>query len=98
MGCSSNETIEIQTKKDAIEFENYTQGDQKTLEIVFLMLDKVEIKARRGEYSFQNTYHSTTFDSIVKWFISDVYEMDPNFVDRNYNLPEEEAHVKKLIQ
>lgn len=72
--------------------------DQKTLEIVFLMLDKVEIKARRGEYSFQNTYHSRTFDSIVKWFISDVYEMDPNFVDRNYILPEEEVHVKKLVQ
>ena len=39
MGCSSNETIEIQTKKDAIEFENYTQGDQKTLEIVLYSLD-----------------------------------------------------------
>ena len=39
MGCSSNETNEIQTKKDTIEFENYSKSDPKTLDIILYSLD-----------------------------------------------------------
>ena len=39
MGCSSNETNEIQTKKDTIEFENYAKSDPKTLDIILYSLD-----------------------------------------------------------
>ena len=39
MGCSSNETTEIQTKKDTIEFENYVKSDPKTLDIILYSLD-----------------------------------------------------------
>ena len=39
MGCSSNETTEILTKKDTIEFENYVKSDPKTLDIILYSLD-----------------------------------------------------------
>ena len=39
MGCSAKETTEIQTKKDTIEYENYTKSDPKTLDIILYSLD-----------------------------------------------------------
>ena len=39
MGCSTYEMAEIQTKKDTIEYENYTKSDPKTLDIILYSLD-----------------------------------------------------------
>ena len=34
MGCSAQETKEIQTRKDTIDFESYEKSDPKNLEII----------------------------------------------------------------
>ncbi|MBR4178759.1 MAG: hypothetical protein IKR57_05390 [Bacilli bacterium] len=73
-----------------------------TLEKVFLMLDRVEIKGRRGDYKFYYT-HCQCNESIVRWFVKDIYENDEGFVERNYYLPEDELEeeagtTKELIQ
>ena len=39
MGCSAQETKEIQTKKDTIDFESYEKSDPKNLEIILYSLD-----------------------------------------------------------
>ena len=39
MGCSSQETTIIQTKKDTINYEQYTKSDPKTLDIILYSLD-----------------------------------------------------------
>ena len=39
MGCSAQETKEIQTKKDTIDFESYEKSDPKHLEIILYSLD-----------------------------------------------------------
>ena len=39
MGCSAQETKEIQTKKDTIEFEPYEKSDPKNLDIILYSLD-----------------------------------------------------------
>ena len=39
MGCSAQETKEIQTKKDTIYFESYEKSDPKNLEIILYSLD-----------------------------------------------------------
>ena len=39
MGCSAEETKEIQTKKDTIEYEPYQKSDPKNLDIILYSLD-----------------------------------------------------------
>ena len=39
MGCSAQETLEIQTKKDTIEYESYSKSDPKTFEMILYSLD-----------------------------------------------------------
>ena len=39
MGCSAQETKEIQTRKDTIDFESYEKSDPKNLEIILYSLD-----------------------------------------------------------
>ena len=39
MGCSAQETKEIQTKKDTIDFESYEKSDPKNLDIILYSLD-----------------------------------------------------------
>ena len=39
MGCSLNETLEIQTKKDIIEYESYPKSDPKFFDIILYSLD-----------------------------------------------------------
>ena len=39
MGCSSQETAEIQTKNDTIDYEHYQKSDPKTLDIILYSLD-----------------------------------------------------------
>ena len=39
MGCSAQQTVEIQTKKDTIEYESYAKNDPKTLDIILYSLD-----------------------------------------------------------
>ena len=39
MGCSAKETLEIQSKKDTIEYEPYTKSDPKYFEIILYSLD-----------------------------------------------------------
>ena len=39
MGCSAQETKEIQTKKDTIEYEPYQKSDPKNLDIILYSLD-----------------------------------------------------------
>jgi hypothetical protein len=38
MGCSAQETLEIQTKKDTIEYESYSKSDPKTFEMILYSL------------------------------------------------------------
>lgn len=64
-----------------------------TLQKIFLLMDTVEIKGRRGEYEFYSCYsdygHSDLSKSIMKWFVKNIYEMDDDFVARNIVLEEE---------
>lgn len=55
------------------------------LQKVFLTLDKIEIKARRGEYEFKNQVPIVIqkLEPVIKGFIKDVYEEDEKFVERN---------------
>lgn len=72
---------------------------QENLEKIFVLLDGVEIKGRRGEYEFAHAYRiDGLLKEIVVWFIKNVYELDETFVDRNYELPEETENqkIKKL--
>ena len=39
MGCSAQETKEIQTRKDTIDFESYEKSDPKNLDIILYSLD-----------------------------------------------------------
>ncbi len=71
---------------------------QTTLEKIFLMLDKVEIKARRGEYNNESCGSLYNKRNIVEWFITNVYEVDESFVDRNYYLPEEDEEEQEEQQ
>ena len=63
---------------------------ENKLQKLYLLLDKVEIKGRRGEYSFIDTRSNDLLPKIVKWFVQNVYELDPEFVNRNIDLLENE--------
>ena len=101
---SSGEEIyetDYQEKKLSQALDNLIQSGKITdieLQKVFLLLDKVEIKGRRGEYNFSyyRDNKSKLMKFIVEWFISNVYELDENFVDRNYYIQEEENTAPKL--
>lgn len=73
---------------------------EENLQKVYVQMDKVEIKGRRGEYKFG--FSSTDFDGkcdhlqpLLRWFIKYVYEADKNFVDRNMELEEIEKESSK---
>ncbi len=71
------------------------------LEKVFLALDKVEIKQRRGEYEIRPVGYPSPrvfLRKMVKWFVKHVYEADEDFVQRNYELPEEEIEKPKTYK
>lgn len=73
-----------------IKEDKMTEDD---LQKIFLEMDKVEIKGRRGEYDFnyvqfQFWSQSTEMDNLrplLSWFIQNLYEADKNFVERNIN-------------
>ena len=61
-------------------------------------MDKIEIKARRGEYDFSSMYSSsipTYLKPLVTWFIQTIYEEDEKFVERNINNVNEENNAPK---
>ena len=81
-------------------FEEKIQNGEITetqLQKIYLLLDKVEIKGRRGEYHFESYRPSNPLVCIVSWFIKNVYELDPGFVNRNIDLLEEEEGVSRKL-
>ena len=81
-------TMEKMTKEGKI--------TEDILEKVFLQMDKVEIKGRRGEYNFRSwssrlDYKAENLKGLLIWFIKNVYEIDENFVNSNYDLEQEET-------
>ena len=50
---------------------------------IFKKLDKVAILRLRGEYESRSWTHNSIDIRMIKEFVKDVYESDPDFVDRN---------------
>lgn len=50
---------------------------------VFKILDKIAILKSRGEYEHKPWYRETTDIKIIRSFVKEIYESDPDFVDRN---------------
>ena len=50
---------------------------------IFKKLDKVAILRLRGEYESKSWTHNSIDIRMIKEFVKDVYESDPDFVDRN---------------
>jgi hypothetical protein len=68
------------------------------LQKVFLLLDKIEIRKRRGEYPARYIFDrqpDELVEQIIKWFVDNVYEADEDFVKRNYNLKDEKEEKKE---
>ena len=71
--------------------------NQNDIERIFWVLDKVEIKGRRGEYNEQ-LYRVNKYESIrlfISWFVQNVYELDPDFVSRNYAIEEDSKELTR---
>ena len=50
---------------------------------VFKILDKIAILKSRGEYEHKPWYRETADIKIIRSFVKEIYESDPDFVDRN---------------
>lgn len=69
----------------------------KDLDDIYRKLDKVGIKARRGEYDFKTWSTATDgevkiYKEFLKWFIEDVYEENEQFLERNTEIEEGHEH------
>ena len=69
--------------------EELGMGEEEIAD-VFRRMDKVAIKRQRGEYEYsyntreyRSSYRTGRFSSLVESFIKNIYEEDPNFVERN---------------
>ena len=69
--------------------EELGMGEEEIAD-VFRRMDKVAIKRQRGEYEYsyktreyRSSYRTGRFSSLVESFINNIYEEDPNFVERN---------------
>ena len=69
--------------------EELGMGEEEIAD-VFRRMDKVAIKRQRGEYGdsyqirdYRSSYRTGRFSSLVASFIKNIYEEDPNFVERN---------------
>ena len=69
--------------------EELGMGEEEIAD-VFRRMDKVAIKRQRGEYGdsyqirdYRSSYRTGRFSSLVESFIKNIYEEDPNFVERN---------------
>ena len=69
--------------------EELGMGEEEIAD-VFRRMDKVAIKRQRGEYEYsyntreyRSSYRTGRFSSLVASFIKNIYEEDPNFVERN---------------
>ena len=70
----------------------------KGLEDIYRTLDKVGLKARRGEYDFKSRPSATDgkvgiYKEFMKWFIENVYEEDEKFIERNRGVEEGEQEL-----
>lgn len=67
--------------------------NENKLASVFLQMDKVEIKSRRGEYlsghSSSDILSAKSLEELITWFIENIYEADENFVKNNKNITDD---------